>query len=98
MKDYGKAILKWKELKQVKLGNIRVILKMGKDQEKDNSFGAMVNIIQESGKTAKNMVVVIGGHKKEKIIWGNGKKDKWLDMEYTQWKQDKSIKASLLIF
>lgn len=98
MKDYGKAILKWKELKQVKLGNIRVILKMGKDQEKDNSFGAMVNIIQESGKTAKNMVVVIGGHKKVKIIWGNGKKDKWLDMEYTQWKQDKSIKASLLIF
>lgn len=76
MKDYGKATLKLKELKQVKLGNIRVILKMGKDQEKDNSFGAMVNIIQESGKTAKNMVVVIGGHKKEKIIWGNGKKDK----------------------
>ena len=76
MKDYGKATLKLKELKLVKLGNIRVILKMGKDQEKDNSFGAMDNIIQESGKTAKNMVVVIGGHKKEKIIWGNGKKDK----------------------
>lgn len=49
---------------------------MGKDQEKDSSFGAMDNIIQESGKVAKNMVVVIGGHKKVKIIWGNGKKDK----------------------
>jgi transcriptional/translational regulatory protein YebC/TACO1 len=97
-KVFGKIIKKLKASKKFNMANTTANFKMVKDVEKANSFGITENIIKENGKMAKSMAVDIGDQVKEKVILESGIMGKLQDMEYTQSKAGKNMKASLPTF